>query len=222
VHGLVGLTRNVTAHYISGVKRITYEIEIVDENCTGCYRCERACPTSAITMVGPKTKALAVVNNDACIACFRCIDSCDDDAMLARERDEPIEVGFDMSDSDLEAVGDLCRKAAVDPEWSVCFCSGSQAKEIAAAILAGNDTFDQVARVTGVQSGCLIYCSAPIQSLLAAHTGEFRDGSKVRRYETRQRMYDLPETTNPAYRNFEIATERELFREQMENIVVET
>jgi NAD-dependent dihydropyrimidine dehydrogenase PreA subunit/bacterioferritin-associated ferredoxin len=204
------------------VKRITYEIEIVDENCTGCYRCERACPTSAITMVGPKTEALAVVNNDACIACFRCIDSCDDDAMFPREREEPIEVGFPLDGADLEAVGKLCATAGVDPETTICLCSGSMGKEVAAAILAGHTTFDAVARVTGVQSGCLIYCSAPIQSLLTAQTGEMKDDSKVRRYETRQTVYDLPETiTDPDLEKFGIAVERRLFTEQMANVEVE-
>jgi len=50
------------------LETIELGIEVVDENCTGCYRCERVCPTEAIVMIGPKTEALAVVDNDKCIA----------------------------------------------------------------------------------------------------------------------------------------------------------
>jgi ferredoxin len=86
------------------MKTINHEIEIIDLNCTGCFRCERACPTGAIVMIGPNKQALAVVDNSRCIACARCIDSCDDDAMLLVDRAAPLVVGFDSSGTSKEAI----------------------------------------------------------------------------------------------------------------------
>jgi len=42
------------------VNAIQRGFEVIDDNRTGCYRRERVCPTEAIVMAGPKTKALAV------------------------------------------------------------------------------------------------------------------------------------------------------------------
>jgi ferredoxin len=191
------------------MKLITHEIEIVDANCTGCYRCERACPTSAITMVGPKVSALAVVDNDSCIACFRCIDSCDDDAMLAHERDEPVQIHTEVTAGDEQAVIDLCRSAGLDPELMVCLCSQTEAREIAAAILHGAATFADLGLSTATQSGCLLYCSVGMRRLLRAHLGHDPEiGSKVRRYPPVQSMLDLPGELSDRYPLFSIGKEQ--------------
>jgi NAD-dependent dihydropyrimidine dehydrogenase PreA subunit/bacterioferritin-associated ferredoxin len=192
------------------MRLVNYEIEIIDENCTGCYRCERACPTNAITMVGPKQSALAVVDNDLCIACFRCIDSCDDDAMLAREREEPVLIETDVDSVDESAVAGLCRDAGIDPDLSICFCSQTQAKEVAASILSGAATFSDLALSTGVQSGCLLYCSVPMRRMLVAHLGHEPDesGSKMRRVPAQQSVLDLPADMAEHYPTFFIAQEQ--------------
>ena len=41
------------------MKTVNYEIEVIAENCTGCYLCEHICPTLAITLEGPKSSAIA-------------------------------------------------------------------------------------------------------------------------------------------------------------------
>ena len=55
---------------------LTYTI---DDNCTGCTACVRACPTDAIT--GEK-KQLHVINEDACIKCGKCFTVCRFDAVI--------------------------------------------------------------------------------------------------------------------------------------------
>ena len=197
------------------MKTINYEIEIIADNCTGCYYCERACPTSAITMVGPRKSALAVVDNDRCIACTRCIDVCDDDAMLLVERAEPITVGFDATDIDPAAAAALCLAADMETRQVVCFCSATDAAEVAAAILAGHDTFEALALVTGVQSGCLMYCSVTMRRLLLAHTGEATAESKVRRYACEQGLLDIPPELAETYPNFGIAEEQGYLTERL-------
>jgi len=190
------------------VKTIYHQIEIVDANCTGCYRCERACPTAAIHMEGPQQSALAIVNNDRCIACMRCIDACDDDAMLAVERDEPLEVGIDVEAVDDAAINELCRKAKLDPELLVCVCSGTQAKEVAAAIVLGSHTYEDVELVTGVQSGCLLYCSVPLRRLLTAYDGNPRSTSKLRRVPIDMALLDVPPEVDKLYPTFGLGVEQ--------------
>lgn len=198
------------------MKTISHEIEIVDQNCTGCFRCERACPTGAITMVGPKKHALAVVDNSRCIACERCIDSCDDEAMLLVERAEPLVVGFDASGTSKEAIKAVCDAAGIDPKQSVCWCSGSVATEVAAAILGGHDTFEDLALATGVQSGCLMYCAVTIRRLLVAGSGNAESTSKVRRYPSGQGLMDIPAELATKYPIFAIAEEQGYVRARLE------
>jgi Fe-S-cluster-containing hydrogenase component 2 len=205
------------------MRLIDHEIEIIDENCTGCYRCERACPTNAITMVGPKQSALAVVDNDRCIACYRCIDSCDDDAMIAREREEPVFIETPIDDTAHPAIVELCRKSGIDPELSVCFCSQTQAKEVAASILAGAETFSDLALSTCVQSGCLLYCSVPMRRMLATHLGHEPDesGSKLRRCPPSQSVLDLAPELAGRYPLFHIAQEQAAARAHLEALTEE-
>ena len=51
---------------------------INEELCTGCTRCNKACPTDAI--VGA-TKQLHVVYAEACTGCKQCVDTCPEDCI---------------------------------------------------------------------------------------------------------------------------------------------
>jgi Fe-S-cluster-containing hydrogenase component 2 len=190
------------------MKLVKQAIEIVDENCTGCYRCDRACPTGAITMVGPRTQEIAVVDNDRCIACFRCIDVCDDDAMLAVERDAPRKVGTNAKQADPAALAALCERAGLHPNQVACLCSSTKVKELAAAALAGASTFEELALATGAASGCLLYCGVPMRRVLHAHTGADDTTSKVRRYDSVQVLLDIDEAAADAYPLFNLRAEQ--------------
>lgn len=96
-------------------------------------------------MEGPKSAALAVVDNDKCVACFRCVDICADDALLAPERSEPKVFGLDMSNVDMAAINDLINRAEIDPNRAICPCSSTMPQEVAAAILQGADTMEDLA-----------------------------------------------------------------------------
>jgi polyferredoxin len=191
------------------LKTIQFGIEVIDENCTGCYRCERVCPTEAIVMVGPKTEALAVVDNDKCIACMRCIDSCDDDALRTLSRDEPILQEFDASGVDPEAVKEMCRVADMAPSHLVCPCANTTAQEIAATILQGANTFEKLSLRIGVQSGCLMYCSVPLRRLVMAGTESTQTNSKLRRYASDQSLMDIDPELDARYPLFKVRTEQE-------------
>jgi len=191
------------------VKIVQQTVEIVDENCTGCYRCERACPTGAITMVGPRKEALAVVETPACIACFRCIDVCDDDAITIAELDEPRVVGTKARDVDPAELKDLCRAAGLEPEQMACLCSSTKVKELAAAVINGAATFEQLALDTGAASGCLLYCSVPMRRILSAHYGEIaQDKKHLRRYDTAHVLCEIPEDAADRYPLFALRREQ--------------
>jgi ferredoxin/bacterioferritin-associated ferredoxin len=190
------------------MKQVNYEIEIIDENCTGCYLCERICPTGAITMEGPKSSALAVVDNNKCVACFRCIDICADDAMLAPRRQSPLVFGTDPKSVDKAAIIELCDRAGIDPYLLACTCSNTGVMEISAAILKGAHTMEDVALQTGSQSGCLMYCFAPIHQLLKTHLGEApKPPLKNKWYDSSQVLFDVPEDVADKYPKFYIAEE---------------
>jgi len=191
------------------VKVVKQLVEIVDENCTGCYRCERACPTGAITMVGPRKEALAVVEGPSCIACFRCIDVCDDDAITIAELDEHRVVTTKARDFDPAEVNGLCQRAGLEPDQMACLCSSTKVKELAAAVIAGAETYEQLALATGAASGCLLYCSVPMRRMLTARYGEVaQDKRHLRRYDTDHVLLDIPEDAADNYPLFALRREQ--------------
>jgi len=197
------------------VKIIKQVVEIVDENCTGCYRCERICPTGAISMVGPRKEALAVVEEPSCIACFRCIDVCDDDAITIAELDEPRVVGTRAKDFDPAEVNGLCERAGLEPEQMACLCSSTKVKELAAAAIGGASNFEQIALATGAASGCLLYCSVPMRRILEARYGEVeQDRRHLRRYDTDHVLCDLPEEAADRYPLFALRREQAAARKR--------
>lgn len=201
------------------MKTINYEIEVIAENCTGCYLCEQICPTLAITMVGPKSSAIAVVDNSKCIACQRCIDICDDDALLMPERAVPMTVGTDVKLADPAAIIDLCQRAKIHPSTIACNCSSTTAKEVAAAILLGAHTMEEVSLATGVQSGCQLYCFAPTHRLLTTFLGEApKPPSKNKYYATSYVLQDIDPAVAAKYPQFHIADEREAISARLDRL----
>ena len=201
------------------MKLVNQVVEIVDENCTGCYRCERTCPTGAITMIGLRKEAIAVVEEQSCIACFRCIDVCDDDAILISELDEPHRVGTKAKDFDPVEVSGLCEKAGLEPDQMACLCSSTKTKELAAAAIDGADTFERLALATGAASGCLLYCSVPMRRILLARYGEVAEDKKhLRRYDTDQVLTEIPEDAADRYPIFALRAEQAAARKRQSEV----
>ncbi len=64
-------------------------IKIINEKCTGCKLCIKACPFAAIEMVDKK----AVINLDKCNLCGACIEACKFDAIVLTKI-SPSEIDF--------------------------------------------------------------------------------------------------------------------------------
>ena len=164
-------------------KRVTLVAEIIGENCTGCRLCEQVCPTVAITMrkrtddeIGPG-KNIAIMHDEFCYNVQACLEICPDEAIVMRELAEPFEVRVDTKAVDQQELVGLCKKANLSPRMTVCPCTTTTAAELAAAVLQGASTPDELSRMTGVRTGCSELCLQPIFDILAAggHTGMERN-----------------------------------------------
>jgi NAD-dependent dihydropyrimidine dehydrogenase PreA subunit/bacterioferritin-associated ferredoxin len=137
------------------------------ERCKGCKTCEMVCPTYAIS-VDKKGKEIRVhIEDKLCVGCWNCEQRCPEHAAKMVPV-EPRVLKTDVSRFEYSRVKELCKKARFHPKQLVCYCTGTRAEELAAAILGGAKTPDQLVLATGVGSGCGIECNQPIFRFLAA------------------------------------------------------
>ena len=81
---------------LSGVNPSGFFAHSNPENCSGCSRCLRACPITAITMTAERVQAKRknaphpVVDTSRCLGCGVCADACKKDAMhMVRRAEQP-------------------------------------------------------------------------------------------------------------------------------------
>ncbi|CEP66488.1 4Fe-4S ferredoxin-type, iron-sulphur binding domain [Moorella glycerini] len=132
--------------------------------CRGCKTCEKVCPVLAIKVVNRK----AVVDAERCRGCAACEQRCPDYAITMVKREQPVVVKVDVSAVDYEQVEDLCRRARLNPEQIICYCTATRAEEVAAAILQGARSPEEISFLTGARTGCKVECIQPILRLLEA------------------------------------------------------
>jgi len=137
------------------------------ELCKGCKTCEMVCPVYAIKVKKRDEEIQVDVDDNKCVGCWNCEQRCPEHA-IEMVQCEPYDLGTDVSQFDYKEIEALCRKARFHPKQGVCYCSGSRAEELAAAILGGAKTPDAVVRATGIGAGCGIECNQPIQRFLEA------------------------------------------------------
>lgn len=156
-------------------KIIRMVAEILAENCTGCRLCTFVCPTAALTMrprgeneEGPGRYIAELPKPELCLNAQNCLEICPDDAIVMNKLDQPFTVGVDPSTEDPEKIAELCLMAGQLPDARICFCTETTAAELAAAILQGADTPEELAIRTGGRTGCAEICQQPTLRLLAA------------------------------------------------------
>lgn len=147
-------------------------VELIEEDCTGCTICVKVCPTLAMEMVpydkpaGPKQ--IVAIDEDLCVGCWACEQRCPFDALRMVPHPEPYTTGVATDDVDRREIEELCRKARVHPEQIICFCTVTRAEEIAAAILKGYHTPEELSYHTGIRTGCKVECTQPLLRLVEA------------------------------------------------------
>ena len=147
------------------MKHVTLKAVVDQELCIGCKLCEKVCPVYAISVVDKKA---TLQDDHKCRGCANCADRCPRYAIKMVERDDPFDVGVDVSQFDPEKIREICKRAHLNPEQVLCYCVGTRAEEVAAALLSGATTPEEVSSMTGMRTGCTIECIQTILRLLEA------------------------------------------------------
>lgn len=145
--------------------QLQFLAHVAENKCTGCKQCEFICPSGAIRMAEKKAK----VDGDRCIDCQRCIDICKKENAMSRiPRLSEVTRYVDHKNLDQEKIKTLCEKAGVLPDLPICGCTRTTGKETIAAILKGAKTPEDLCAMTGLRSGCGIYCMTKIFQVFEA------------------------------------------------------
>jgi len=194
---------------------ITTQAVVDPALCTGCRTCEKVCPTESIR-VGDSKKAFA--NRETCTGCGNCESRCPVLAIRLVPVKETKVIEVDWTKAPRDKVTALCRKARFNPEAVLCFCTGTRAREVAAAILLGATTPEEVSRATGIRTGCSGECIQPILRLLKAAGVPLDKAPGWQWYGLTPTNWDLPESVvrNPAYRKFYFEADRKLMERVVE------
>ncbi len=189
------------------MKIVKFLSRVDPSKCNGDKRCESVCPTGAIRVIN-KT---AEVDEKKCVACFKCGDACREEAVDFIPRPEPMVLGVDLEKVDQQKVQELCFKAYLHPDQPVCTCSGVLAKEIAAAVLLGAQTPEEVTLMTGARGGCGVYCISPVLSLLKAHGVRITPPKGHQWYDVTVHLFDTPEELARKYPTYCLKEDKEFF-----------
>lgn len=146
------------------MRKVSLLAKVDLDKCTGCRTCERVCPTLVIKVENRK----AIVDEPKCTGCGGCEQRCSFRAITLLKRDDPYTIEFPIDEGRRTEIDALCRKAKFHPEQIVCYCTETRAEEVAASVLAGNDTPEKVSASTGIRTGCKIECIQPILRILNA------------------------------------------------------
>ncbi len=177
------------------------------EPCIGCKLCDIVCPSGAIRMEARKP----VIDEALCIGCGRCVDRCPEDIMWMKDRAEPLTVTVASDEVPAEPVAELLLKAGIDPSISVCVCTLTSASEIARAVIKGAQNLEEVCAMTGMRSGCGIYCVAPALRLLEAAGRDMTAPGQHRWYPSTLSLYDLSDEVRARYPDAFIDEDRAVF-----------
>lgn len=133
---------------VQGYTKVNAEAEA-----TRCLRCDR--------------QLKAVIDSDKCQGCTICATRCPVETIEMKEREVPFRVGIEVKEITPE-IEEICIKAHMYPDQVICYCHRVQAKEVAAAILAGAKTPEEVSQMTGVRTGCGVLCITTVLRLMIA------------------------------------------------------
>jgi bacterioferritin-associated ferredoxin len=111
-------------------------------------------------------------------------------------------VGGEFGDVSEEAVQRICEAAHMYPEQVVCYCHRVQAKEVAAAVLKGAKTPEEISRATGVRTGCGVLCLSGIIRLLRAAGIRLDKAPGYQWYGAEVSIWAIPEAVRKKYSAF--------------------
>jgi len=144
--------------------------------------------------------SLPLFRPDDCRGCGNCEQRCPSLAITMKPLETPFTVRVEVSQSDPKRIKELCERAHLHPGSIVCFCTTTRAEEIAAAILQGAKTPEEISLKTGARTGCSVLCIQPIFRLLEAARISFdRPSLSDVWYKTIPQIWDLPQGIKDQY-----------------------
>jgi Pyruvate/2-oxoacid:ferredoxin oxidoreductase delta subunit/bacterioferritin-associated ferredoxin len=184
----------------------------VDKNlCTGCRTCEFVCPTYAIEVKQKKSE----VDAGRCTGCWNCENRCPEYCISMADR-EPFMVKTDPLEVDQDQLRALCAKAKLHPKQTVCYCTGTKAEEVAAAILKGAKSVGDVGLMTGAGTGCGSVCLQSLLRLLEAAGIRHKPTRKgFQDYFRINTIFEIPEKLFKKYPNYRFAEDKKLFEKMV-------
>jgi NADPH-dependent glutamate synthase beta subunit-like oxidoreductase len=154
----------------------------------------------------------AEVDELTCTGCSRCRERCPEYAinLATLEMQKVLEVNW--TQVSYEQIEELCRRAHMNPQEVICYCTGTRAREVAASIILGAKTPEEISTRTGVRTGCGVECIQPILRLLTAGGIKLGKAPGHQWYGLTPTIWDLPEEIikNPEYKKFYFNEDREL------------
>jgi heterodisulfide reductase subunit A len=179
--------------------------------CGACAVCNSVCPTLAISRNGPQP-LIAEVD---CRGCGACEQRCPVYAIGMQKLDTPYTVSVAVEDVPYDKIAALCVRANLNPEQIICYCTATRAEEVAAAILKGARSPEEVSRRTGVRTGCKVECIQPVLRLLQAAGVTPERPAGWQWYGLTPAVWNIPEEIKSKYnsRGFYFAEDIELFKQ---------
>jgi len=188
---------------------VTMQAKVDQELCTGCLTCERVCPTLSIRV---REDFIAEVNELTCTGCGNCQDRCPEHAVRLVPLRELKVLKVDWTQVPYERIVETCRRAHMNPQEVICYCTGTRAREVVASILLGAKTPEEISTRTGVRTGCTVECIQPILRLLTAAGVKLGKAPGYQWYGLTPTAWDLSEEVvkNPEYKKFYFNEDRKL------------
>ena len=177
------------------MKLISVKPVVDREKCIGCGICAKVCPSLAITVIDKK----AIVTESDCRGCGGCNQRCPEYAIAMEKLDKPYTVSVAIGDVDYANIEKLCVKAKLNPEQIICYCTATRAEEVAASIIKGAKSPEEISRLTGIRMGCKVECIQPILRLLKAADIEPKRPEGYQWYGLTPTVWDIPEEVKSKY-----------------------
>lgn len=171
----------------------------------------RRCLGCGTTVVG--------VDADKCVACVACVDACGENAITYVPRQETKILRVDPADIDPAAIEAICRKAHIRPDYGLCACNANPplAKEVAAAILKGASSPEEITRKTGTRGSCAMWCIAPMLQLLRASGADLTPPKGYKWYPALVGIWDISDEVARKYPEFHLEEDLQLFDQGQKN-----